>query len=146
MRPHSSPSRFLAAVVLVLAPAAAPAQPAPVGLGGLNVTVTSGGRPAAGATVCVGTSADRNQFFQGVTDTQGRVSFASVPPEGFVLTARLGDRGAAESFSIARPGGVPFFSASISLPQAPGGPFLPRDSRRARPPHRGRDRRCRCSG
>lgn len=119
----SRPAALLLALALAFAPAA-PAQPAPAGLG-LNVTVTSGGQPASGATVCVGTTADRNQFFQGVTDAQGRVAFASVPPEGFVLTARLGNRGAAESFSIARPGGIPFLSAAISLPQAPGGPSCP---------------------
>lgn len=124
MRPHCPRPLSLAAVVFVLAPAGAPAQPAPAGLG-LNVTVTSAGQPASGATVCVGTAADRNQFFQGVTDAGGRVTFPSVPTEAFVLTARLGTRGAAGSFSIARPGGVPFFSAAISLPQAAGGPSCP---------------------
>jgi hypothetical protein len=124
MRPRSSRVLFLAAVLSVLARSAATAQPAPLGAG-LNVTVTSGGQPASGATVCVGTSGDPNAFFQGVTNSQGRVSFASVPAEGFVLTARLGIRGAAETFSIARPGGVPFFSAAISLPQASGGPSCP---------------------
>ncbi len=109
----------------LLAPAApVAAQPAPLGPG-LQVTVTSAGQPAAGATVCVGTSSDRNQFFQGATDGRGRVSFPGVPAEPFVVTARLGNRGAAESFSVARPGGVPFFSAAVSLPQAPGGPSWP---------------------
>lgn len=124
MGPRPARAGIPAAVLLVLSPAAALAQPAGLGLG-LNVTVTLGGGPASGATVCVGTSADRNAFFQGVTNGAGHVAFASVPPEGFVVTARLGTRGAAQSFSIATPGGVPFFSAGISLPAAPGGPSCP---------------------
>ena len=124
MRLHAAPVPLLAAAFLVLSGAPAPSQPS-LTRAGLNVTVTSAGQPAGGATVCVGTSADPNAFFQGVTNAQGRVSFASVPAEGFVLTARLGNRGAAETFSIARPGGVPFFSAAISLPQAAGGPSCP---------------------
>jgi len=124
MRARSARAGFPAAVLLALSPTTALAQPAPAGLG-LKVTVTSAGQPASGATVCVGTAADRNQFFQGVTDAGGRVTFPSVPAEAFVLTARLGNRGAAETFSIARPGGVAFLSAAISLPQAAGGPSCP---------------------
>ena len=121
------PSRFLLsllAVLLALSPAAALAQLSPLGAG-LRVTVTSAGQPAAGAVVCVGTNADGNQFFQGVADGQGHVSFSSVPSGGFVVTARLGARGAAESLSIASPAGAPFFIAAISLPQAAGGPSCP---------------------
>lgn len=114
----------LAALAVLFVAGRADGQPAPLGAG-LRVAVTRAGQPAAGATVCVGTTSDRNAFFQGVTDGQGRVAFASVPGEAFVVTARLGDRGASESFSIARPGGVPFFSAAITLPQAPGGPSCP---------------------
>ncbi len=123
-RPHAPRAAFLAAVLLAAAPAPTLAQPAPPGAG-LRVTVTSAGRPAAGAVVCVGTTSDRNQFFQGVADGQGHASFSSVPEGAFVVTARSGNRGASGSFSIARPGGVPFFSAAISLPQAPGGPSCP---------------------
>jgi hypothetical protein len=119
--------RSAAAFTFVLAAASrpAPAQPAPLVGGALRVTVTRAGQPAAGATVCVGTASDRNLFFQGTADAQGRVSFPSVPEETFVVTARLGDRGAAESFPIARPGGVPFLNASLALPSAAGGPACP---------------------
>lgn len=114
---------FLAGLI-TLAPAAGLAQPAPPGAG-LRVDVTSSGRPAAGAVVCVGTATDRNQFFQGVTDGQGRVSFPSVPPGTFVVTARSGDRGAARTFSSASPAGLPFLNASVALPGSPGGPACP---------------------
>lgn len=112
------------AVLLALAPAAGLAQSAPAGLG-LRVTVTSAGQPSAGATVCVGTAGDRNQFFQGATDGQGRVSFPSVPTEAFVVTAHSGTRGTAQSFSVASPAGVPLMNASLALPASPGGPTCP---------------------
>ena len=92
---------------------------------GLRVAVTSAGQPAAGAIVCVGTVSDRNLYFQGAADAQGHASFPSVPEGSFVVTARLGSHGAAGSFSTALPGGVPFFSAAIALPRAPGGPSCP---------------------
>lgn len=112
-----------AAVLSLLAPAA-PAQPAP-GLLGLRVTVTSSGQPAAGAVVCVGTTLDRNQFFQGVADGQGRVSVSPVPSEPFVVTARSANRGASQAFSPAQPGGVALFNVSIALPASAGGPECP---------------------
>lgn len=122
-RPRAHRSFVFAAALLAAAPAAVLAQS--LSLGGLTVAVTRAGQPAAGATVCVGTAVDRNQFFQGVTDGQGRVSFASVPRESFVVTARLGTRGAASSYTIASPAGVPVFNAALLLPDAPGGPSCP---------------------
>jgi len=75
--------------------------------------------------VCVGTAQDPNQFFQGVTDGQGRVSFSPVPGESFVVTARSGNRGASQGFTFATPAGLPFFNVSIALPASAGGPACP---------------------
>jgi hypothetical protein len=122
-RPHALRAPVLAAFLVAVAPAAL-ARPVPAGAG-LRVAVTSAGQPAAGATVCVGTASDLNLYFQGTADAQGRASFPSVPEGPFVVTARLGNRGAAGSFSTVRPGGMTFFSAAIALPRAPGGPSCP---------------------
>ena len=93
--------------------------------GGLTVTVTRGGQPVASATVCVGVTIDLNQFFQGVTDAQGRVNAGAVPSVAYVVTARAGDGGAQQSFAApASPTGLPFLTVTVPVP-ASGGPSCP---------------------
>jgi hypothetical protein len=56
--------------------------------GRLELTVlTAAGTPAANATVCVGIAQDLNLYAQGTTDSQGRISVSSVPPDGYLITA-----------------------------------------------------------
>lgn len=94
-------------------------------LAGLVVSVTRNGQPVANATVCVGTSLDRNLFFQGTTDSRGRVRAGNVPGEAFVVTARAGEGGAQRSFNApATPLAIPIMAASIAVP-ASGGPSCP---------------------
>lgn len=91
---------------------------------GLTITVTRGGQPAANATVCVGVSNDLNQFFQGVTDAQGRVNAGSVPTVAFVVTARR-EGGAQQSFAApASPTTIPVLLLTVPIP-ATGGPSCP---------------------
>lgn len=77
------------AVVLVVGAwaLAARAQTPVAGSGRLDILVTSDGIGIAGATVCVGSATDLNLYFQGSTDTQGRVSVSPIPTDGFVVTA-----------------------------------------------------------
>ena len=92
-----------------------------VATGSFNVLVTHSGVAVANATVCVGVSSDLNQFFQGVTNAQGRVAFATVPANPFVVTASEGGRGSQSSFA---PASTSFFTTQIALP-ASGGPTCP---------------------
>ena len=110
-------------VVALFVPCLADAQPAPL-QPGVNVRVTRDGQPVANATVCAGITIDLNQFFQGVTDPQGRVHFAGVPQGSFLVTANSGGRGAQQSFNPATPGSIPVMAVEISLP-ASGGPSCP---------------------
>ncbi|MEO8218046.1 MAG: carboxypeptidase-like regulatory domain-containing protein [Acidobacteriota bacterium] len=89
--------------------------------GSFNVLVTRNGAPVGNATVCVGVSADLNQFFQGQTNAQGRLAFASVPADPFIITANSEGRGTQRSFS---PAATSFFTTEIALP-ASGGPACP---------------------
>jgi hypothetical protein len=113
----------LLALLVALSPITISAQT--LTTGGLTVTVTRGGQPVANATVCVGVTGDLNQFFQGVTDAQGRVNAGTVPRVPFVVTARAGEGGASQSFAApASPTGVPFLSVAVPIP-ATGGPSCP---------------------
>lgn len=113
---HRTAGLVLAA--LLSWPALASAQ---VATGSFNVLVTRAGVAVESATVCVGVANDLNQFFQGVTNAQGRVAFATVPPVPFVITANGGGRGSQASFS---PASTAFFTTQIALP-ASGGPSCP---------------------
>ena len=111
-------------VIALLVPSLADAQTAPSQLGGVNVRVMRDGQPVANATVCVGVTGDLNQFFQGVTDSQGRAHFAQVPGDPFLVTANSSGRGAQQSFNFATPGRIPILAVEIALP-ASGGPSCP---------------------
>jgi hypothetical protein len=89
-----------------------------------QVTVTSAGAPLPNATVCVGVAGDLNQYFQGRTDAQGRIGFDRVPEAPFVVTAHTGTRGTQQTVNAARPGGLPLFVMTMTVPAA-GGPVCP---------------------
>ncbi|HVT45019.1 MAG TPA: carboxypeptidase-like regulatory domain-containing protein [Thermoanaerobaculia bacterium] len=112
----------LLSAVLFLVPMVMSAQT--ISPTGINVRVTRAGVAVANATVCVGTSLDRNLFFQAATDAQGRVNFPQVPREPFVVTARAGSGGAQQSFAPASPTSLPLMSVTIAVP-ASGGPSCP---------------------
>jgi hypothetical protein len=81
------------------------------------------GSPAAGAVVCLGTTLDLNQFDQKTADGAGRVSFGTVPPTPFRITAALDGRGRQEDrTSLAS---LSFGLATLTLPAAAGGPSCP---------------------
>lgn len=108
----------IAAVLLTIA-ASTPTH----AVGTLNVRVTSAGQPVPNVTVCIGVAGDLNLFHQGVTNTQGRVSFGSVPQEPFVATASLSGRGTQRSFSPRSPN-VQLLNVDLVLPSS-GGPSCP---------------------
>lgn len=112
-----------ALVILLLLGADAHAQTAPGG--GLFVKITRNGAPVAKATVCVGTTVDRNAFYQSATDLQGSVRFASVPGGTFVVTAHAGAGGAQHVHAPATPANPPpLVSLTLALPLS-GGPACP---------------------
>lgn len=118
--------RILRAAALVLL--AAPPR-APLAAATFEVTVKrADGSPAAGATVCLGTAQDLNQFDQKTADATGRVTFGTVPPAPFRITASLDGRGRQEERTgpPALGGAPPSFGlATLTLPAAAGGPSCP---------------------
>lgn len=114
----------LAVVTVLWVSAFTALGPVTIGQSRFQITVTSGGAPLANATVCVGVTGDLNQYFQGRTDAQGRIGFDRVPEAPFVVTAHVGTRGAQQTITNARPGGLPLAFVTIALP-ASGGPSCP---------------------
>ena len=53
---------------------------------GVTVVDSKSGSPLAGASVCLGTSADHSQFGARLTDASGRVVFNEIPRTALVLT------------------------------------------------------------
>ena len=72
--------------------------------------------------MCVGSSANRSQIFQGTTDRNGLVSFGGIPPEPFVVTAHQGPRGAEQAMRLGTPGGLGLLRTEIQLPATASGP------------------------
>lgn len=83
-----------AAAALCVVMQGAAAQVSAPGSGAIEVRVRSAGAAVANATVCVGTNADLNRFFQGETDGMGSVRVSPIPAEPFVVTAHNGSAAA----------------------------------------------------
>lgn len=137
MRLPVMPGLVLLAAVGLGPPVPTQAQVPSVGSGSLLITVTRDGAPVAGAVVCIGTSQDLNQFNQGATDAQGRLTLRPIPAEAFLATAHFAGRATQVSRSPASPAlsilplNLALGAASgLTCPATPAGPsrsLLPRD-------------------
>jgi hypothetical protein len=94
--------------------------PTPVRAGSLSVTVSSQQGPVAGATVCVGTTADRGLYGVRAANQNGSATFSGLPDNvQLLVTARSGNRGAERTVPSV------LATAFVILPQTAGGPGCP---------------------